>query len=705
MRYEPAGTLPDLSDEEKRAIVAEAKERFEYIESVDSDNRKSAREAIRFVWVKGAQWDASIASQRDLDKRPCLEINQLPQFVKQVVNDQRQIRPSIKIKPGDIEASEEVAEIEQGLVRGIEYDSNADSIYDSAFESAVTGGRGYWRVVTDYESERSFDQVIKLQRIPDPDTVRLDPDYVMPDAGDIRYGFVTESLGKEEFGQKHPDAEPASWDGIDEVWIDGDRVIVCDYFRKVYTKRLLVLMRNGTTMWKEDLDKLPMLKPAVIAERETEDCRVEWFKLGGGELIEQIEWKGKIIPIVMCIGDEITTGGKRIFQGLIQRAMDSQRMYNYWQTSATELIALAPRAPWVVAEGQLEGFQTQWDQANTRNFSTLTYKPTTLAGQPVAPPQRTQFAGVPSGIVEQANQCKADLRSTIGIYDPSLGNRSNETSGRAILAREKQGDTATFHFVDNLRRAIQLTGRIIVELIPFVYDTKRALRTVGEDGEQELVTVNEPDPLHPEQIKNNLKLGEYKVIVDVGPSYATKRQEAAESMTAYMQANPAAAPLIGDLVARNMDWPGAEQIADRLKLMLPPHIQQAEQGAKGQDPRLAQMAQQLQSVMQQGQQAVQQVQQQAQQAMQQTQEELQRIAGENMQLKARLASREGETAVKAMGIQADAANNEQKNRLADRQFVAETLLELLNMQQQQLQPIGPEAAGLQDEAAQITGGA
>jgi hypothetical protein len=355
----------------------------------------------------------------------------------------------------------------------------------------------------------------------------------------------------------------------------------------------------------------------------------------------------------MCIGDEITIDGKRIFQGLIRRARDSQIMYNYWQTAATEAIALVPRAPYVAAEGQLEGHESEWREANRRSFSTLTYKPQSIGGQALPPPQRTPAAEVPMAMVQQAQQCKQDLRATIGIYDPSLGQRSNETSGRAILAREHQGDTATFHFVDNLARAIALTGRIILDLIPVYYDTQRVVSLIDDEDKASLATVNEQVLLMGSVqaiVKNDLSVGKYAVTVDSGPSYQTKRQEAADSMLRFVQAYPAAGALAGDLIAKNLDWPGADQIANRLKLMLPPAIQQSE-GQEGQPPIPPQAAQQMAQMGQQ---------------LQQMQQAIAQLGQENQQLKSgvmekmQIAEMENQRKLKE-------ANDENQRKLMDMQ--------------------------------------
>lgn len=691
-----------MSDDTKfvDAVFREALERFERVKSADKKNRDAQKEDTRFVWEKGAQWPDGIRATRDIEDRPYLEINQLPQFIKQVVNDQRQIRPAIRIRPSDAKASTETAKVLEGIVRGIEYQSNADAAYDSAFEAAVTGGRGYWRVLTDYESDRSFNQTLKVQRIADPLSVLMDPDYVEPDASDIRYCFVTEKIPKDEFERRYPKDKPVSWSDIDQSWIEGDDVFVADYYRIVVKARRLALLVTGETVWRDELpEKLPA--GAIVHERSSDDRSVEWFKLFGGGVLEQIQWAGKYIPVVMCVGDEMVIDGERVFQGLIRRARDPQTMYNFWQTAATELIALAPRSPWVAAEGQVEDYEAQWQASNTRSIPVLKYKPVTLGGGIAPPPQRTPFAGVPTGIVEQANQCKMDLRATIGIYDPSLGNKSNETSGRAIIARERQGDTATYHFVDNLRRAIALTGRILVDLAPKVIDTARQVRTVEEDGAEKVVAVNRPAA--DGSVENDIRAGEYAVVVDVGPSYATRRMEAADSMMQFLQSFPQASPVIGDLVAKSMDWPGAEQIAERLKLMLPPAILQAEAAKPDKEnPQVALLQQQLEQVTQQGHEAVQALQGELQQAQAAAADTQAQNAAEIMQAKTEAESARSEAAIEREKLELE----REKLRAQRSELAIKTMLELLKLRQSAQPANGeyPEVDALSDSADEMVRG-
>ena len=565
------------------AILSEAVERFERIQGDDKDNRDSYKSDMAFVYSPGAQWPSDVRATRVAWQEPCLEFNQLKQFVSQVVNDQLQNQPGIRVHPAGGDASEEVAEIMQGLIRGIEYDSKAKDTYKNGFKLAVSGGRGWWRVCSEYEADDGFDQKLVVKPILDSNTVFADTAYTMPDGSDRNFVFVVSTFTKDQFAAKWPKADPVSWDRMPAYWTDGkDTIVVADYYRRVCKSRTMVRMSDGMSGWK---DTMPDLPPGVTikAERSVETWSVEWFTIGGGQqLLEEYEWPGTMIPVICCAGEDLILDGKRVYQGLTTPARDAQSMLNFGMTQQATQLALSPRAPWVMAEGQNEGYEEMWRDANTKNWSELIYKPTTIGGVLVPPPRRTEPAMVSQGWDHWVQTMLGMIKSSMGMYEQSLGMKGNETSGRAIIAREKQGDTATFNFVHNWHMAIDLTGRIVVECIPTFYDAQRIVSIIGNDDTKELVTINEasvePDETGALQAitKNDITKGRYAVTVESGPSFSTKRQESAELLSQMVTANPALMQVAGDLIMKAQDIPDADVIAERLHLTLPPQILEAE---------------------------------------------------------------------------------------------------------------------------------
>lgn len=561
-------------------LLAEAHARLKLASEAEQDIRTAALEDMRFR--AGDQWPEAVKQARAVDSRPCLVINRMPQFIQQVTNDQRQNRPSIKAHPVDDLGDVETAKIIQGLIRHIEYDSNADVAYDTAFEGAVVGGFGYFRVVTEFESPTSFNQVIKIKRVRNPFSVFFDPHSEAPDGHDAEWAFVVDDLSKDEYKAKFPASklakDSAAWEAIGNTapdWMPDGGARVAEHFYRVHEEREIVLLDDGQVIPAADLAQAVAMGRQEVDRRTAVVPVVKWCKLNALEILEKRDWPGIYIPIIPVYGTELYIDGKRTLEGIVRNAKDSQRMYNYWKSAETEAIALAPRTPWIVAEGQLEGHEAAWATANTRNHAYLPYKTVSVGGQPVGPPQRNSFEPAIGAITQASMGAAEDLKATTGIYDASLGGRSNETSGVAIQRRNQQAQTSNFHFVDNLTRSIKHGGRVIIDLLPHIYDTARASRIVGDDGEQKVVKLNQDTGSVGKDgrpLIYALDTGRYDVTVDVGPSYASKRQEASAAMIELTKSMPAIGQAAPDIILKAMDVPGASDLAERMKKTLPPGL-------------------------------------------------------------------------------------------------------------------------------------
>jgi len=584
-----------MADDDKKPdkddLLADGKKAFALCNDHDSDNRQSYKDDTLFVRAR-EQWPENIRKQREAEGRPCLTIDKLGPVIRQVVNDSRQNKPSIKVHPVDSEGDPATAEIINGLIRNIEYTSNADVSYDTAVECAVGGGFGYIRVGLDYAYDDSFDLDIKIERVPNPLAVYPDPHSTSADSSDWNVAFVVDKMTKETFKAAYPKATATDWDDSDAWadsgdWLDGDEVLVAEWWTRELYEKTIVKLSDGSTRDEKDLTEdenlALMIQAGVIAVKDTRvtKCyRVIQRIMTGAEILSEREWPGKYIPIIPVYGDEFWIDGKRYLRSLINGAKDAQQMLNFWRTSGTELVALAPRVPFIGKKGQFDHDQERWQTANIKSHSYLEY-----TGD--MPPQRQPLdSGVAAGSMQEALNASDDIKSITGIYDASLGARSNETSGKAIMARQREGDVSTFHFIDNLARAIRHTGRVIIDLIPHVYDAPRIVRVIGEDGSQTPQQINQPAPEIDKETGqpkvdeqgqtvmalHDLTVGKYDLTVSTGPSYTTQRQETAEQMMMLIQAYPAAAPLIGDVLVKSLDWKGADEISERLKKMLPPQV-------------------------------------------------------------------------------------------------------------------------------------
>lgn len=561
-----------------------ARKRFTRCLEAMDNNRRRAEEADKFS-AGLDQWPEEIKRERDQDMRPCLVMDETNQYINQIKNDQRQNKAAIKVRPVDDKADKKVAEMLQGVIRHIEDVSQADIAYDTAFEHALRGGYGYWRIYTDYCDDESFDQELKIGRIRDRFSVYLDPDHQEPDGSDSKFGFVTEWIKTEDFKRDYPGFDVKSWEKDREYadWIKDDMIQIADYFFIKESPRTLVSLPDGSTAWKDEIPE--GISIDGLKTREVMVEKVIWQKINGADILEETDWVGKYVPIVEVIGNESEIEGERILTGIVTAAMDAQRMHNYAISAMVENVALAPKSSYIHAVGQLEGFEKTWADANRRNIPTLPYHPMSVDGIAVPPPQRQPPPGLSSGWAEVAMMSRGFIQASMGMYAASIGAEGQEKSGKAILARQREGDVASFHYHDNLARSIRHTGRILVDMIPKIYDTKRVVRILGEDGTPDAVMF---DPMMERAMAEaqrpdgsvmmlyNPTMGKYDVSVNVGPSYSTKRQEAAETQMQMVQAAPELMPLVGDIMIRNMDWPGADQIADRLKAMLPPQIKELE---------------------------------------------------------------------------------------------------------------------------------
>ena len=675
---------PKVSKTADQKIIEEAIKRFKACEEAESRLREQALSDLKFSL--GEQWPDEIRRARENDvngARPCLTVDKLGQYVRQVVNDSRQNKPSIKVRPVDSGADPEVADVMQGVVRHIEDNSRADIAYDSSIEFAVRAGFGYIRVVTDYADEDSFDVDAFIKTVRNPFSTYLDKDAQELDGSDARYGFFFDDMPRESFEAEHPGADACSFDTsattTHNTWIKEDTVRVCEYFRVEHDEKNHVQIDTGEVFSEEDYwakFKDAEVRPEIKNSRMIKRRKVMWYKLTANEILDRREFPSRFIPIVPVYGHIIDVAGERRITGLIHNAIDGQRMYNYSVSAYVERVALMPKAPFVAAEGQLEGHESEWAQANTANIPVLQYKVVDLDGNPLPAPQRQPAADVPTGWLQAMQATEHDIQAALGMYNAAVGAPSNEKSGRAIMARQREADNATFHFIDNLSRAIRHVGRILVDMIPRIYDTQRIVRIIGEDGSVESAEFD-PDLSAPMIERKdaagnvinkvyNPTLGKYDVTITVGPAYTTKRQEAADFMSQIAQSNPQLMPLIGDLMFKAMDMPYAEEISERLKLMLPPQI--AEHEKAEQQPE--QIPPQVQQAMQMAGQQIEQL----QGALMQAQQQLEAMSNDKDAEQAKLA-------IDAQKIQVE-------------QFKAETdrlQVQLEAMRNQQPESMGHEA--------------
>lgn len=569
--------------------IQEAIEFLKLANDADTMNRQEALEDLKFGG--GDQWPVELQNSRNLESRPVITVNKVDNYCRQVSNQQRQQRPRIKVHATNTHEDMLDAQTIGGIIRHIEVNSNADYAYDNAFDYAVRMGWGFIRVRTDYVSEDSFDQEIYIDPVDNPFTVYYDPNSVAPDGSDCERCLITTMVAKEQFRKMYPEADDGgtsftqrgTGDSQSE-WITKEDIRLAEYYYTVKEKATLYLLSDGSATFADDKDffqRLDNYGITVVDKRDSYKKSIKYCKMTAIEILEERDWAGKYIPVVPVYGRHLVVGDKRKKFGMIRYAKDPQRMYNFWQTSITEGVALAPKAKWLLAEGQDEGHENDWANANIKSFPLLRYKQTDIDGRPAPPPQRLQPEPPQAGVMAAAAGVNDDIKSIMGIFDPAQLGQGN-ISGKALNGQQQQVDLTNFDYYDNLTRSIAHIGKICLDLIPKIYDTERVMRIIGDDGKPELLTINQRDSVG--RVLNDVTVGQYDVVMETGPGYNSKRQEAVDNMLPLLSAAPELMQVAGDLVFRNMDWPGADIIADRLaaanpmaqiddKSKVPPQVQ------------------------------------------------------------------------------------------------------------------------------------
>lgn len=641
--------MPADTDKQKQAkFIARAMERWRGAADVESQNRVDSLDDIEFSL--GKQWPDEIETRRVREGKPCLKMNRMGQFISQVANEQRQQRPAVQVNPVGAGATKETAEVLQGIIRHIEVQSDAEVAYDTAFDFMLRGGIAWIQVFTDYADDETFDQEIFVEAIPNPFTVYDDPAAKKHDRSDSKWRFIIEDVPREEYKSRYPKSALATMDDFSSIgdksseWISKECIRIAQYWHIEEDKQTILQLEDGSIMPEDEYKKAypddeeppsaavaavspetpqsssgagtaeapsgedeaagSAVRPKIVNRRDKVVPKVVCSLINATEILEEQSWPGRYLPQIPVFGRNINVNGKRHIAGLVRDAKDPQRQYNYMCSAATASVGIAPLAPWLIAEGQIEGHEEEWRTQNVNQMPVLVYKSVDIGGKPVDKPERIVAEPPIQAMAYMLRQASDDLKATTGIYDASLGNAGPEQSGKAILARQKQSDVTNLSYTDNLSRAIRHLGRIWVDLIPHIYDSPRIMRIINPDTTVDHVGIfnSVKSEMGIEEVKAlpdmqdvkkiyDIGVGKYDVTVAVGPSYQSKRQEAVQSIMALVQAYPQVMQAAGDILVRNMDWPGADAIADRLKKLLPPVLQD-----EGDDPE--QQAMKLQSQLQ-----------------------------------------------------------------------------------------------------------
>lgn len=615
-------TDPDFDAISEKEIFEEAKERLQICVNAESENRTLAEADLKFC--EGDQWDREVLTTASRES-PEITINLTDMLVERVVNNMKQQRPRGKCHPISGGANIETANVINGIGRHIEYRSEASVAYDTAGAMAVKCGWGYWRLISEYLGPDSFDQDLRILPIPNIFTVYMDPSAIMPTGQDANWCIISVKMKRSEYKRRFPSADNSEWlntslDRTNKDWENKLEIRLAEYFRIREKQEKLYLIRNISggeyTRFKSDMPDIEYMKQAgdaVVEERQSSRKEVQWFRLNGTKVIERRVLPGSWIPVIRTSGNATNIDGRMYRRGMVRSLKDAQRMVNYGEVAKIKRLGLTPKAPWVMAEGQMDG-HPEWNDANQKSYSVLTYKPVTIPSpmggeQILPPPQRQPPAQIESGFAEFVQGMKGNLLALAGApNEPNAGLQQEVVSGIAQKRRDMLSDQSHFQFYDNQVLAIAHTWRIMLEWIPHYYSMQRMQRIIGEDGVPSMVKINEVvENQGIKTVKNNLLIGQYDVVMDTGPGYETKREEGAANLVSLLQIGPLAeivAKMGSDLVFRALDYPYMQELADRimgstpqgLQKILPELSERAQSIVRALSAEVQQLQQQLQNL-------------------------------------------------------------------------------------------------------------
>lgn len=582
----------------KSPVVKRMLKNWQLSSEAEADNRKRGLNALKFRAGGKYQWEDKIYDMRQESNSPCETYNRIPQFTHQITNDMRQNMAGVKIVAASDEFVDKAA-YREDIIRNIQISSDAEVAYDCAAESQVTIGWGYWRYITEYENEKSWDQIVKILWVPNTFTVYDDPRCLEPDRLDRKFLIQVMDVDCEDHKQAYgKDYDLNTLKSIGDScpgWATSTTIREAEYWERTEEKSKLYRLYDGTIT-----DEKPILG-IQFQERDVIKYKVMWYKCNAMEVLEEREWPGVYIPYVWLSGEALNIDGNWQYSGVVEGMIPAQKQYNYWNNAANEVVLTAPKAPWVLDPNQIKGYENIWDTANVKNWPYLPHR-TYSDGVQYSTPQRSVTGVDINAMVGLIQQAEQNFYAVTGIYPASLGQASNEKSGKAIMARQREGDTATFHFIDNMSRAQRAGGRILNDLVTKVYDGSRIVLGMKEDRTPTRIPINQVsyDPMTgAENVDADMTDGVYDVAVTTGASATTKRQESAEMMTQLIQSSPDMLSVFGDLWIKAMDWPGAQEISERLKRTVPPQILGEDEKGQGIPPEIQQQLEQSAQVIQQ----------------------------------------------------------------------------------------------------------
>lgn len=594
MAKQPKIKLPEGYTDEAE-FLAEMRLFFWEDWAADEKNRIAAAEDAKFV--AGEQWDPRDKARRIRNRKPVVTINRLPALIGQVIGNRRLNKTEIKVLP-DINGTRVVAEIREGLIRNAQKVSNADIAYDTALQNAAMVGIGGFGLSLDYAYDDVFEQDMNIVQNRNPLAYLWDRHMQDPTGKDAQRFYEIGTMSRKVFNKKYPWASAGDLqldssfmsELVEQQWVTLSDVRVVRYWRMRSRQVTLALLEDGTTLDvskmqpEEYLGKVQLDRNGEPYVRVREKLYAQMYVCTGISILEgPYDLPISRVPHFRVPGYEIAVGETVERFGITRWAKDPQRFHNYWRSVQMERLQMSPKNKWIASNRAVAGREDEWRKSHLSDDPLLIFNEDSMGA-----PTRSPSAPMEPALMEQSMMAVQDIRDVTNMHEASMGQVSNEVSGKAIRERQSVAELGIVVYLDNLNMAIEECGRVMNELVPIVYDTPRKVRILGEDMREKIMEINVSDD-------NDVTLGKYSVTTITGPSYATKRQEAADNMLNMVNAMPDTLQSAADLIIENQDWPGAEKISRRLRKSLPPELLEAEDLTEEEQAQLQQAQQQAQA--------------------------------------------------------------------------------------------------------------
>jgi hypothetical protein len=585
---------------DEMSVLTEANKHIGLWEQYFTENKTLGKSDMEFALRD--QWTAIERGEFQRLFKPAMQFNKLYDPIKKIIGEQRRNTPDLKVRSLTGKATQDEINLRADIVRSVAYHSSNDIVYQTAFGNALLYGFGAFEICTEYETSHSFNQVIRYKPILNPAQCFFDPHAQMPHKGDGNYCGKYTVMSKDEFYATYPHIKHAvsyvsPQQLVDFQWETRDTITICDYYVKEWYSKIIYMLDNGDVVDQEEWDEIQKLykdaskeneairqelegrMPEIINERKTEDYRIKHYRLIKDKIIEFAEWPSKYLPIIFVDGDSYYIDGQQYTRSFIRNAKDAQRFLNYLGSEIAGQIKSNRREQWVVTPDNIKGFEQIWRNPELQ-MGALQANPDKATGQlPIKVPP----SEIPQSLLAHYQRATQDIKEIIGFFEANEGSESNEVSGIAVQTRAIQGSMAASVYFDNLNRAIEQGGRVVLDLLPTIYDTERNIVVTKRDGETKSLTINKNLPDNSTQ--NALTRGDFDIEIDTGPSFAVQKAQALQMFIQLVQANPQVFPLVADLIAKNLDMQYMPQVVDRLKTLVPEQILAKEEGRPPSPPK------------------------------------------------------------------------------------------------------------------------